>query len=672
MFLIKNRSHLVIARTLLISTIMTTLTPVLNLPVNASTDNDENNTYTPPSGTLLLPLTPKLDIAKSQSQASASSSTASSTTSGTQTSSTTGVQTSSVVETAAEKGAVSALSSNDGTEIINENATLKGTIQIVADDTEFDQEKNTFLGTGNAVAIIGGQNSKLQADSILYDQNSQTIDARGNVSILRDGQLTNGSAFKFNVDSDEYLITQPETSIDNTQVVARQSIGTKTGVAFSNGTMDMPMPFYLGKNIGNAPLSTATELWEMKQHLQAYLPDKPSFKFKAKKMIYERYKEDGNLTVIGGRLDFGTFSVPVGKIVTSVGNKNGKTVMAISPYIGNNLWSGGLNVGPQFNYGVGKSSVFSWSPMVQIGGRPSNDTSGASIGLAGRIQFTSPNFQAHIGYGSVSNLLIGDIKARVYRTVKFQAGVNRFLPDGMLGMVRARFAAELNDNHPYYNVPYLGSVNFRTAGGWYQDNPNLVYISSTYAALHGNPNTTVMNSGYKIQEQFTLSTHPLFNIGDDKWGIKSFIYGGATARAYSTGNSGLITQVSPILDIRANRLRLQAGYTSSSVNGSSPFVFDEYIQGQNSVFVQGDVKLSKYLDVGGMTGYNMTQKIYYSRSLLAAIGPPDLKLIVGKDFILNNYRLGFNVLYGQPVQYDKLVFKGAPDQGQLGSGTSGI
>ena len=660
MFSIKNTNPFSLSWTLSLCCSITIIAPTFNLVTIASNDDTEFHN-TSPSGTLLLPLTPKLDV---KSQSLTSNTTVTSSNSAKQDSN------SSLVETAAEKGAVSAQSADD--EILNENTTLKGTIQIVADDTEFDQNKNTFLGTGNAIAIIGGQNSKLQADSILYDQNNQTIDARGNVSILRDGQLTNGSAFKFNVTSDEYLITQPETQIDNTQVIARKSIGTKTGIAFEKGTIDMPVPFYMAKNIGNAPINARDEMIAIKQHPAAYLPDNPSFKFKAKKMIFERYKDSGNLTVIGGRLDFGTFSVPVGKLICTVGQTETKAVMPITPYIGNNLWSGGLNVGPQFNTGIGKKSVLSWSPMVQLGGRPSNDTSGTSIGLAGRVAFTNPGFQVHLAYGSVSNLLVGDIKARLYRTVKLQAGVNRFLPDGMLGMTRARIALEVNDNHPILNVPYLGSVNFRTAGGWYQDNPQLVYVSSTYAALHGNPNTTTMNSGYKIQEQISFTTHPLFNVGDDRYGIKSYIFGGAAARAYSTGNSNLITQLSPILDIHANRLRLQTGYTSSSVNGSSPFVFDQYIQGQNSVYVQGDIKLSNYLSVGGMSGYNMTEKLSYAKTVVAAIGPRDFKLIVGKDFILNNYRVGFNILYGQPVQYDKLVFKGRPDQGQLGNTTGGI
>jgi hypothetical protein len=389
-------------------------------------------------------------------------------------------------------------------------------------------------------------------------------------------------------------------------------------------------------------------------------------------MVYERYKDTGNLTVMGGRLDFGNFTLPVGKIICTVGKNDTKAVMPITPYIGNNLWSGGLNIGPQFNTGIGKESVLSWSPMLQLGGKPSNDDSGRSIGLAGRVAFVNPKFQTHLAYGSVSNLLIADLKANIWRTTKLQAGINRFLPDGMLGMTRARIALEVNDNHLITNVPYLGSLNFRTAGGWYEDNPQLVYVSDNYAALRGNPNSTVMNKAFKLQEQITFTTHPLFNIGDDKWGVKSYIYGGVAARAYSTGDSNLITQLSPILDVHANRLRLQGGYASSSVNGNSPFVFDQYIQGQNSVYLSGDIKISKYLSVGGMTGYNMTQKLSYSKTLVAAIGPPDFKLVVGKDFILNNYRIGFNVLYGQPVHFDKLVFKGRPDHGQLGSGAGGI
>jgi hypothetical protein len=36
------------------------------------------------------------------------------------------------------------------------------------------------------------------------------------------------------------------------------------------------------------------------------------------------------------------------------------------------------------------------------------------------------------------------------------------------------------------------------------------------------------------------------------------------------------------------------------------------------------------------------------------------------SLIQGNYRVGFSVLYGQSIPFDKLVLKGNADQGQLG------
>ena len=186
-------------------------------------------------------------------------------------------------------------------------------MQIVADDTEYDQDANTFLGTGNAVCIIGGQDSKLEADTILYNQNDQMIDCRGNVKVLRNGQLTAGTSFKFNVASDQYLITDPSTEVGGSEIVARTMYGKGPGITFHNGTLDMPAPFNLARNQFSGPLSYRETLSEKQNHPDAFVPAKQSWSFKARKMIYERYKENQNLTIYGGKLMFGSFGVPLPK-----------------------------------------------------------------------------------------------------------------------------------------------------------------------------------------------------------------------------------------------------------------------------------------------------------------------------------------------------------------------
>ncbi len=548
---------------------------------------------------------------------------------------------------------------------VSEDTTLKGTIQIVADDTEYDQEKNTFLGTGNAVAIIGGQNSKLEADMILYDQNNQTIDARGHVKILRTGQVTTGSAFKFKVNSDEYLITSPDTELNGTQVIARGAYGTNRGMVFKNGTLDNPTPFHLGKNMMYGPQSSVTDIVDKVLHPDAYLTDKPSFVFKARKMIYEKYKESGNLTVLGGRLQFARFSLPVPKFVATVGQDN-KIMFPVTPMLSSNIQSGGINVGPSFNSAMGKTGKFNWAPMVQFGGRPSGTTGGSSIGLSGQVGYSNNKFSTHIAYGSVSNLLVADFKSQLTKKTLFQAGINRYLQDGLYGYRRARLNAEVVHNHAIGTIPYLSSLNFRSSAGWAQDNPQLINTSSAFAALYGgNTTNTVKTSAFRLQEQITAVSQPLFSVGNEKYGAKGYVFGGLALGGYSTGNTRIMGQVGPTIQVKADRFTFSTNYTQSAVRGSSPFYFDQFLQGSKSANIQGDVKVTKWLTVGGGYGYNLDNKLPYSKSISAAIGPQDFKLLLSRNMIQGINRFGFDIVYGQPIPFKTLVLKGSPDHGQM-------
>lgn len=627
-----------------------------------------------PSGTMLLPLTPKLDTEPAQTEEKAEIESPASAGSG--------KPIADSEDLLPTLGTISAESGNvqngnvDDEEATPADKLLKGTVQIVADDTEFDQDKNTFLGTGNAVALIGGQNSKLEADTILYDQNSQIMDARGNVRILRGGQLTTGSSFKFKINSDEYLITKPDTELQGSEIIARKGYGSgKGGLAFKDGTISSPTPFYYSKYWNVGPMSYREEANDKRNHPDAYLPAKQTFHFKAKKIVYERYKEQGNLTVIGGHIQVGSFSIPTGRITMTIGEQETRPVFPILPYAGSNFNMGGTAVGPSFQTGIGRTGILSWAPLVQIGGTNYNN-GGANVsglGLGARVGFSNQTWQGHIAYGSVSNMLVADLKGKIWKSLRWQSGINRFLNDGMFGNVRARYAAEVVDNHQYTKVPYMQFVMFRTSAGEYEDNPQLINISSNYAKLFGsaaqsaaNSTKTVYTRAGKVQEQISAATMPFFNVGDDKWGVKSYLFGSAAARAYTTGDSNVVIQGGPVLDLHLNKIRGMLGYNKSAVRGNSPFVFDAFLQGSQSVYAQGDIKLSKYVALGGYVGYILDTHNFYGKMVNVAVGPQDCKLLLSRDFIFNRYRVGFDMLYGAPVNYNKLVLKGQADQGQLG------
>jgi hypothetical protein len=343
-------------------------------------------------------------------------------------------------------------------------------------------------------------------------------------------------------------------------------------------------------------------------------------------------------------------------------------VLPVTPYIGTNMNIGGINVGPQFNTGIGRDSVLSWSPMLQFGGRnlAAGGSNSSDIGVAGRVAFGNSDFQSHLAYGSVTNMLVADLKTKVWRATRLQAGINRYLNDGMLGMDRARAIAELVDNEQFTKIPMIASLNFRTSAGWAQDNPQLINVTPAYAKLYGNVTSTKITSAWRAQEQITATSKPMFSFGDDKWGIKSFLFAGAALRGYSTNQGNVIGQMGPNVAVNLNRLRFMTGYTLADVSGASPFVFDEYVQGSQSAYVQGDYRISKYLTLGGLYGYSLSAKLPYAEQVQAALGPQDFKFILGTDVIRGNYKFGFDMLYGAPIPFNKLVVKGSPDQGQLG------
>ncbi|MBU6453194.1 MAG: hypothetical protein KGS72_15530 [Cyanobacteria bacterium REEB67] len=563
-------------------------------------------------------------------------------------------------------------------EQINEDTTLKGVIQIVADDTEYDQDKNTFLGTGNAVAIIGGQNSKLEADTILYDQNSEMIDARGNVKILRDGQLTTGSSFKFKVSSDEYLITNPDTFLKGTEVIARTAYGAHKGILFKNGNMTLAKPFHIGKNVMFGPVGAGQDVIDKLLHPDAFVEDKPSFTFKARKMVYETYKDEGNLTIFGGKLDFGNFTVPLPKFIATTGKENHVT-FPITPMFTSNIQSGGHNVGPSFNYAIGRTGQFSWAPMVQFGGQQTvGPTTGSNIGLSGQVGFSTDKFSTHFAYGSVSQLAVGDFKMPLQtvfgrnhqtRGLKLQVGLNRFLTEGLFGYRRANLLAEVVDDHPMSKVkiPYISGVNFRTSFGAMRDQASFINNNPDLVKLYGGPvSTKHQPSAFRLEEQITASTVNLFAVGDDRYGLKSYMFGGIAAGAYSTGDYRALAQVGPQLAVKLNRFQLNAGYTQAAVRGSSPFYFDQYLQGSRSLNLSADIKVAKWLRVGGGYGYNLDAKAAYQKNINVAIGPDDFKILLNRDVLNKVDRFGFDILYGQAVPFKRMALKGAADQGQLG------
>lgn len=97
----------------------------------------------------------------------------------------------------------------------------KGTLCIEGNEIEGDST-SSCKATGFAVATIGGQSSKLEGDSIVYDRTSRTIEAIGHARMFRDGSETKAEKLSFTVDAPKHLITETNTVISEPILVKRR------------------------------------------------------------------------------------------------------------------------------------------------------------------------------------------------------------------------------------------------------------------------------------------------------------------------------------------------------------------------------------------------------------------------------------------------------------------
>ena len=84
--------------------------------------------------------------------------------------------------------------------------------------TKFDSKSATYIAEGRARAEVEGQAASISADCIEYDSVRKMIDAKGHVSILRNGTVTTGARFKFHASSNKNIVTDSQCVVGGVQL----------------------------------------------------------------------------------------------------------------------------------------------------------------------------------------------------------------------------------------------------------------------------------------------------------------------------------------------------------------------------------------------------------------------------------------------------------------------
>ncbi|MBI1858917.1 MAG: hypothetical protein HYR97_07395 [Candidatus Melainabacteria bacterium] len=547
---------------------------------------------------------------------------------------------------------------------VDKETTLKAKavyLQLEGDNVEFDQEKNIYITTGMSVAHIVDQDAILEADQIIYYGSNQEIEAIGNIKITRDEVVSTGKSFKFDATSNKYLLTEPETKVTGAVIKARNAENRSEkqggGLEYSDGEFTLDEPIALAQGFGSKRKHPKTFYSSQKAKQSEKNPGwegvskNRKYKVTAEKIVYDYAKEIKNLTVYGARVHFDKFSLPAAPKVTLTVNsdENIKTAPLISPTFGTQGALGGFSLGPSFNFNLTNYHLVSLSPFGQIG-------DGAGFGIGGKVGFHGPTTIAEFAYGSLKDRFTGEFRQKLFRDdTEFRAGWNQYFDNGFLGRTLPEYEIGIVDKR-VVKFPFTeGGIMLRTTGNWSQaDVAILPSRFEDFLKEEGSPKDLEKNA-FKIEEQLAVVSKPLFQIGKEKLNTALRLKSQNAFRAYSTGDLQTILTGGPILDNTVGPATFEIGYLQGLVKGESPLLYDQFIQGKQSVLLDGDIKLHEWVSLGGYGTYNLKAEEVVDRQVRAKIGPKDFKVLVNWDALRQQTQFGLNFLFGQPVEFEKFL-----------------
>ncbi len=529
-------------------------------------------------------------------------------------------------------------------------------LELEGDDVEYDHESNVYITYGMATAHIVDQGAKLEADEIIYYGSDQHVEAKGNIKITRGGIVTVGDSFKFDVTSNKYLLTQPKTVLEGAVIRSRNVASSPDDkIEYEHGRLRLDEPIRVAQGFGarkhprtfysqkQSRASKARPVWDD-------VSKSPKYRVTAEKIVYDNSKKINNLTVYGARVHFQNFSLPVTPKFTTTVNSDPKvrTAPLIAPTFGTQGALGGLAFGPTFNLNVTDYHILSLSPFGQLG-------SSNALGFGGMVGFYGPSTILEGSYGSLKQRFIGQFRQRFGRHTEFRSAYNYYLDDGFLGSTLAQINVELVDKRKI-KVPFSESgINFRTAGSWVQSSPGILPSRYQQFLKGSGDQMNFQNTAFKTEEQISLVSKPIFKLGAEKFNTALRVRTRNAFRAYSTGDFQGIFTGGPLLDNTVGPATFEIGYDQGYVSGKSPLFYDQFIQGMQSVSLDGDVKLTEWVTLGGYGTYNVKADELIERQVRAKVGPKDFKLLVNWDALRQQTQFGVNFLFGQPVDFERFL-----------------
>ena len=528
-------------------------------------------------------------------------------------------------------------------------------LTLDAENVTYDEDTGDMVATGRPSLFLPPQKTRVIADKMTYNQDSNILKAMGNVVMIRDGVPTKSDYVEVDM-NEETIIADNVSSNANTVIMdAEKAIQKDDILTMTNGTLHSDVSeIYRMSSRMIGPKFSHLIVDEDDQALFFGDPTGNQIHLNIDNIRVEARKNHDmfvakKIEVL--RKGRHWFTWPS---LTAYTNKERNYVEANYPEFGTKRKLG-MFAGPGFAFGGPGGSVIKLIPFINYQHN--------KWGIGGAVKYRNKFNYTEFGYGSSADIFFLRGYQRLDDNLHLQYAANSFVNEWFLGSRMPKYMAELYYDKAHQIRDFLGddkhlTFRHRIGMGIMEDNDRNYYGEKFNGS---GMSTTRFRYMAQISQNLYSYENPehrfYFNLGLSMQG---------SAAVYGTGDTQFVARIGPVARLQYKNWLQEFGYTQSGYDDHTPMRrYDAYRYGRSSVFLSEVLRINKYLSVGWSGTVNLSNdspngKMFQENRFGVALGPDDLKLRFGYDFVRKTTYFGFDVAFdtkGTNVAYKKLEIK---------------
>lgn len=531
-----------------------------------------------------------------------------------------------------------------------EETKEKEDLKIFCDEMEYFEDRNELEARGN-VEIITESGANVKCKRAIYNKETNIITLYNNIILTKGGSTVTGDYMVIDMNEENALMDEPVTRLGNIVINAKEGYAYSDKIENINGNIELNQNLEMELfSQGFARYGNAIEDTDLVEFEKKNRRSKP-YRFTTKEIIVTPERDHDVVLFKDVKVYRNNRKIATVPSIEFFSNKEMTRSEANFPLEFGSLKGFGMYLGMGYTFKLPESYTFRLTPAISYG----DD----EIGLGAMAMLKSDRLRLEGGWASSTNNLIVDGQYKFNDRLKFDIGRHVYKGEWFNGGTRAGYIAELSYDDSYL-VKDLGNTIFRhrIMAGYVAD----------YRRHHQEDD---MQDGMRYRYMAELSKRlKTFGSREQDMFLSINAVAQTMASVYSeTGDTFGMVRVGPSIQSRLKRWNSTISYTLGGVHGKSPYYFDEYRYGKQTISFDESLILSKYLSLGyrgTLTPLkdNSQKDMITENRLYAVVGPEDFKMALSYDTIRQNMHFDFLFLLGSDnldMKYDTLTVQN-PDK----------